>query len=389
MLNLLYPDAMPRYLARFADAFSKSPGPLPRGLFHDSYEYSSDWSPDFLAQFANRRGYRLETGFPALFEGKGEPDHVGRVKEDYRRTASELIEDSIRKWTEWGHAHGMTTRNQAHGSPGNWLDIYAASDIPETEFFAKSRNILVSKFASSAAHVSGRNLVGAETGTWISEHFTETLIESDKPKIHLRLEPGESTILRFLHNPTTTGTTPLPVWHYWDAAGAPVDCPGRWSVKFIDGGPKLPDAATIDKLTSWTSCGGTDAQAFAGTARYTLSFDLPSQNAAAWALNLGQVKESARVRINGQDIGTLIVPPFRVNLTASLLKPTHNILEVDVTNTSANRIRDLDLRKVQWKIFGDANVKNMKYKPFDASGWPVADAGLIGPVTLTPIAPVH
>ena len=59
--------------------------------------------------------------------------------------------------------------------PGNLLDLYAAADIPETEMFFKDRDILVSKFASSAAHVSGRKLVSAETGTWVAEHFTETL----------------------------------------------------------------------------------------------------------------------------------------------------------------------------------------------------------------------
>ena len=39
------------------------------------------------------------------------------------------------------------------------------------------RNILVSKMASSAAHVTEKNLVSAETGTWLAEHFTETLGE--------------------------------------------------------------------------------------------------------------------------------------------------------------------------------------------------------------------
>ena len=40
--------------------------------------------------------------------------------------------------------------------------------------FHKDRNRLVSKLASSAAHVVGRPLVSAETGTWLAEHFTET-----------------------------------------------------------------------------------------------------------------------------------------------------------------------------------------------------------------------
>jgi hypothetical protein len=57
---------------------------------------------------------------------------------------------------------------------------------------------------------------------------------------------------------------------------------------------------------------------------------------------------------------------------------------VEVTNTPANRIADLERRKVEWKIFYDINVVNRFYKPFDASGWEPMPSGLIGPVTLTP-----
>jgi hypothetical protein len=75
----------------------------------------------------------------------------------------------------WCHDRGIRTRNEAHGSPGNLLDLYALADIPETEMFHTDRNKLVSKLASSAAHVAGRQLTAAETGTWLKEHFTETL----------------------------------------------------------------------------------------------------------------------------------------------------------------------------------------------------------------------
>ena len=43
--------------------------------------------------------------------------------------------------------------------------------------FHNDRSMLISKFASSAAHVQGRELTGAETGTWLAEHFTETLAD--------------------------------------------------------------------------------------------------------------------------------------------------------------------------------------------------------------------
>jgi hypothetical protein len=59
-------------------------------------------------------------------------------------------------------------------------------------------------------------------------------------------------------------------------------------------------------------------------------------------------------------------------------------MEVEVTNLAANRIVDLDCRKVDWKRFHEINFVNINYKPFDASGWPLFDSGLLGPVRLIP-----
>ncbi|MEI6078988.1 MAG: glycosyl hydrolase, partial [Verrucomicrobiota bacterium] len=175
MLNLIYPHAMDDFLAPFTTALANFTGPKPRAQYHDSYEYRSDWSPDFFMQFEKRRGYKLQTELPALFS-KGDSDRANRVKCDYRQTVSEIMaEESIPKWVQWAHDHGFITRNEAHGSPGNWLDLYAAADIPETEMFHTDRNKLISKFASSAAHVAGHPLAAAETGTWLEEHFTEKL----------------------------------------------------------------------------------------------------------------------------------------------------------------------------------------------------------------------
>jgi hypothetical protein len=67
MLNLFYPSAMRHYLEWFDDAFAQYHGPNPRALYHDSYEYKSDWAPDFFASFEKRRVYKLQTELPALF----------------------------------------------------------------------------------------------------------------------------------------------------------------------------------------------------------------------------------------------------------------------------------------------------------------------------------
>jgi hypothetical protein len=172
-------------VVHFLDDFAKRTADLPkdaiRASFHDSFEYEGNWSKSFLTKFAENRGYRLEEHLPAL-AGQGDRDTIARVKSDYRETMSDLVLDElIVPWVEWAHEHGQLARNQAHGSPGNWLDLYAACDIPETESFgslaSKDANPLVQKFASSAAHVAGRKLVASESCTWLDQHFTETLAE--------------------------------------------------------------------------------------------------------------------------------------------------------------------------------------------------------------------
>ena len=81
------------------------------------------------------------------------------------------------------------------------LDVYAAADIPETETFGATRfnipglsfnpenisgsappNPLILRFASSAAHVSGKRLVSSETCTWLRDHFKASLAQV-KPEI--------------------------------------------------------------------------------------------------------------------------------------------------------------------------------------------------------------
>jgi hypothetical protein len=201
---------------------------------------------------------------------------------------------------------------------------------------------------------------------------------SGATQVYVQLAPGDSVVLRMLTDRKPDG----PAWAYWKPAGEPVPVAGSWKVKFLRGGPALPAPIETSKLTSWTELGGEEAQRFAGTALYTLTFDAPAGD-RSWWLDLGNVCQSARVRLNGRDLGTAIKPPFRVAVDA--LKPKGNVLEVEVTNVSANRIRDLDRRGVKWRNFYDINFVNINYKPFDASNWPLADSGLLGPVTLVPV----
>ena len=54
-----------------------------------------------------------------------------------------------------GTARGFRARNQAHGAPGNLLDLYAAADIPETESFGMTEMTIPGLRADPAGHEAG------------------------------------------------------------------------------------------------------------------------------------------------------------------------------------------------------------------------------------------
>ena len=208
--------------------------------------------------------------------------------------------------------------------------------------------------------------------------------DAGKAQVYLQLAPGESLLLR---TGRQAATKPAAAWPYREVAGDPVALNGTWTITFNQGGPARPPALTTTALKSWTELGGDEAKRFGGTARYRLEFDAPAAKADDWRLDLGDVRESARVRLNGHDVATAWSVPFAVRVGADL-KPGRNVLELDVTNLAANRIRDLDQRKQPWKIMREINFVNINYKPFDASGWALTASGLLGPVALTPLRAV-
>ena len=198
-------------------------------------------------------------------------------------------------------------------------------------------------------------------------------------QVYVQIQPGESVIVATY---ALAGTAP---WRYLEAGGDAVVVDGPWQVDFIEGGPELPDPVRMERLASWTEAADARAQAFAGTARYSVTFTVPEgADADEWLLDLGDVRESARVSINGQDAGALIALPFRLRVGA-FIKPGENRLAIEVTNLAANRIRALEQSGADWKVMKDINIVNVNYKDLGAGAWPVVESGLLGPVRLVPM----
>ena len=67
-------------------------------MYHDSYEYRTSWSPDLLAQFEKRRGYRLQDHLAELAANEI-PETTARLLGDYRETVSDMmVEDVFPQW---------------------------------------------------------------------------------------------------------------------------------------------------------------------------------------------------------------------------------------------------------------------------------------------------
>ena len=204
-------------------------------------------------------------------------------------------------------------------------------------------------------------------------------------EVYLQLQPGDSVIVAVTAAPAGDPYT------FYKEDGAARNLEANWNVRFVKGGPVLPAARTIDRLVSWTAFEGDEnVRSFSGTAVYSTTFPAPAGDAGAWRLDLGRVHDSARVRLNGTDLGTLIGPSFQVVVEKGSIRAA-NILEVFVTNLSANRIAALDRAGVTWKKFYNVNMPSRLPENrgqdglFTAAKWEPLESGLIGPVSLTPL----
>ena len=165
-----------KYLDRFDEVFRGYDVSYLRHYFNDSYEVddamgNSNWTPEFFAEFAKLHGYDLKNHLPAWL-GLDTEEMNQRVLYDYRMTIEYLLLERFTKnWQQWAASQGKGIRNQAHGSPANVLDLYAASDIPEIE----GRDPINLKSAPSASHVTGKKLTSSEASTWLNEHFLSNL----------------------------------------------------------------------------------------------------------------------------------------------------------------------------------------------------------------------
>ena len=114
-------------------------------------------------------------------------------------------------------------------------------------------------------------------------------------------------------------------------------------------------------------------------------------------LDLGEVKNMARIRLNGKDMGVVWTRPWRVNIT-NAVQQKGNHLEIEVSNLWPNRLigdeqlPDDGIKDGKWpewlldgkpRTSGRYTFTTKKYYKKDS---PLLESGLLGPVTIQGIS---
>lgn len=134
------------------------------------------------------------------------------------------------------------------------------------------------------------------------------------------------------------------------------------------------DESVPIKAGDWSSLIGS---AYSGSCAYETTFTLPDEMIGKKAeISLGDVRFTAVVYLNGQCLGTALMPPYNLKIPADILVK-ENKLKIVVTNTSANWYVHTDyFDKWSIKELSPYFETELKYAEDFVSG------GLYGPVTL-------
>ena len=206
--------------------------------------------------------------------------------------------------------------------------------------------------------------------------LAETSAGTTGTKVKVQVKSGESFILK-----TQQASNDIEKWIYPEEQVFELTLKNDWNLDFSTGGPEIPSSQKLKELKSWTDLGDEKASIFSGSGVYTTTFKFKPKADAEYLMELGKVSESARVWLNGQDLGVIWSFPFELRI-GKYLKKGKNELKIEVANLMANRIKYMDQKGIEWRNYHEINFVNIDYKPFDAQHWKPMSSGLIGPVTI-------
>jgi hypothetical protein len=158
----------------------------------DSWECGGmNWTDKFAEEFKHYRGYDLLNYLPVV--AGYVVDDLGTSNAflaDFRKTMGDLVAyNHYKRFQEYAHRYDMGIQPESagpHAGPMDGIKNYGFSDIVMSEFWSPSphrpapHNRFFLKQASSAAHIYGKKIVGAESFTTIGPHWNDELWHDQK-----------------------------------------------------------------------------------------------------------------------------------------------------------------------------------------------------------------
>jgi hypothetical protein len=211
----------------------------------------------------------------------------------------------------------------------------------------------------------------------------------------VRLEPSQSLFVVFDKNETAL-TKPGPVGDDFRDPVAVAGLEGPWAVAF-DPAWGGPERVVFERLDDWSKRPEEGIRHYSGIATYSIAFDRPGFHEAPedrdLFLDLGAVRNMARVRLNGKDLGVVWTAPWRVRITDAV-RDKGNRLEIEIANLWINRLIGdeaepwdgvEDGRWPAWLLEGKPRPsRRFAFAPrrFYEKDDPLFESGLLGPVRL-------
>jgi hypothetical protein len=219
-------------------------------------------------------------------------------------------------------------------------------------------------------------------------------IKKDQIQIPLQFEAYESYFIVFDHNKKAKPANSSGLKNFAQPEVL-VEVNHPWKISFD---PKWggPENVVFDSLVDWTSRSEEGIKYYSGTATYRNTINLENvvaDKTTELFIDLGEVNNLARVRINGKDMGVAWTAPYRIKITGAVVSG-ENLIEIEVANLWPNRLigdeqkPDDGIKNGQWPEW----LLNGKPRTSDrytfttfrhySKDSPLLKSGLLGPVQI-------
>jgi len=232
---------------------------------------------------------------------------------------------------------------------------------------------------------------GEKYGVWYNPMTGEYHAANISDKgLDIRMKSGESRILLVSNKPVSEWNAGSQLASLTPATqqasdGRSIDLTNsNWTLSFIEEQPQVGKTYQLQGVKTWENLDD-KTKVTMGTGVYETTFKVSKEDAKKqWAIDLGDVRESARVYLNGKYIGCAWAVPYILYCKDALVKGK-NTLRIEVTNLPANRIAELDRQGVKWRKMKEINVVDINYKKTTYKNWTPVPSGLNSTVKLMEI----